>query len=588
MQLLYAFRRAARRTRRRLGGSSRFRILSLAVVLAVLFGLHTAAMVGLEGLSVGEAAWLTVTTATTVGYGDLSAGTPAGRWATVLLMYVGGIFVLAQLAGLVFEATQARLERQRYGKVALDVRDHVVIVGWRRRYVTRVIAEVRGSITALRDAEIVIVSPTLATLPDDLPRGDVHHVNGDLDREDILARANPRHAARIAILPEGDDEGADLVNLALLARLRRLAPGVPVLLAARNPEAQTLAGDLGATDAIAFDANYPDVCARALLAVGAEGVIDDLLDRSGAELLQLELPLVTTVGEVLAATIAHGTLLGLRLADGDYLLHPPTDRAVRGEALVFLADTGDDEDAAAARGAIAEALAPLRGDVAAVRAPRPRSVGVFGTARRLRERYLRRVRRELPGVDVHVLGEGDPLQPDGIGAATEDAPPLGDFDTLVLMASPPTAPSADAGTYLLIDALRRRRGYRGRIIAEAVSRANRRRLLDAGATDILRPAVRNPTLLARCIAIGAEELLDDLYSSGGQTEFIGVSVELREPWAEFVTRAYPVGVAIAFAGAGGRAVVLPAGDYVGGEGVVYLVVDTERYRSERAVRAALG
>ena len=590
MQIFYAFRRAARRARRRIGGSLRFRILSLAALLTVLFTLHILAMVWLEGLGFGDAAWLTITTATTVGYGDLSAATPGGRWATVVLMYVGGIFVLAQLAGLIFEATQARLEQQRYGRVALSVREHVVIVGWRRGYVGEVIAELRGSITALRDAEVVIVSPTLETLPDDLPRGDVHHVNGALYREQVLAKANLAHAARIAILPEGDDEGDDFTNLELLARLRELAPHVPVIFAARSEGAQTLAEDLGAADAFAFDPNYPDLCARAILTVGAEDVIDDLLDRTGAELLQVELPLDTTVGHILDAVGAQATLLGLRRASGDYLLHPRTTQSVRGEALVFLAHTSGDGEAAARdkRAAIAEALAGLRGDVEAVRAPQPQAVGLFGTAKRLRPRYLKTVGRELPGVTVDYLGEGDPLHPSVVAESEEGTPDLNDYDTLVLTTPRVASPEADAATYLLIDALRRRCGFGGRIIAEAVLRGSRSRLLEVGATDILRPAVRNPAILARCIAIGAEELLDDLYSSGGPTEFISVPVELREPWAEFARRAYPVGVAIAFAKTGAVPEVLPKGDFVGGEGRAFLIVDTERYGSERAVRAALA
>ena len=134
MHLLQLLRLRAKRIRRALGNTPNYRILFLAGFLLLLMCLHTIAMVVLEGLSWGDAAWLTITTATTVGYGDISASTSAGRWATGVLMYAGGIFVLAQLAGLVFEAAQAASDQRLNGKIHLTGKQHVVIFGWRQDF----------------------------------------------------------------------------------------------------------------------------------------------------------------------------------------------------------------------------------------------------------------------------------------------------------------------------------------------------------------------------------------------------------------------------------------------------------------------
>ena len=583
MQFVYLFRRRARRLRRRIGGEVGYRILTLSLVLAVLSGLHVAAMWLFEGLSVGEAAWLTVTTATTVGYGDVSATSTAGRWATALLMYVGGIFVLAQLAGLIFEATQARLERQRYGKVRLDVEGHLVLIGFRENYVRAVVDEIRASTTDLRDADVVVVSPTLATLPEDLARDEVHFVSGDLYADQALRRANVAGAARVAILPEAGhadptagEDAAAYANLELVSRISALAPDVPIIYAARDRRGHRLAEDLGAADAFVFDANYPDLCARAILTVGAEDIIDDLLDRAGAGLITYEAALDCSVSEVLDALGNDATLLGLKSGPGKYQLHPPEEARVRGDALILMIDAGPEGDRASVRARLAERLVGLEGAVAPIRTPHPKHVGLVGPAARVPGRFLRELRRELPGVTVEYLGEGEASVVGAAAAADADADAylvLAGVDTLVVLAADPTAVTSDALTQLILREVRGRGGFGGRIIAEAVGAPGRARCIAAGANDVLRPVRENVDLLAGCIATGAEELIDALASSHGPNELIGREVDLRRAWGPFARETYGEGVAVAFRSAAGVMTVLPKGDFVGGVGSVFLVVD---------------
>ncbi len=61
-------------------------LVVLAAYLAAITIGHTLAMMAFEELALGDAVWLTATTMTTVGYGDLSASTAAGRWSTVILV----------------------------------------------------------------------------------------------------------------------------------------------------------------------------------------------------------------------------------------------------------------------------------------------------------------------------------------------------------------------------------------------------------------------------------------------------------------------------------------------------------------------
>lgn len=583
MQLFYVFRKASRRARRALGGNLAFRIYGLGAILLILFLLHVLAMVIFEGFSTGEAAWLTITTATTVGYGDISAVTAVGRWSTVLFMYVGGIFVLAQLAGLVFEAAQARLERQRLGKVKVDTADHIVIFGWRETYLRRVIQEIRASRTDLREEEIIIVSPNLNTLPEDFVANNVFHVNGPYYEKSTLLNANVAQAARIAILPEAGTEETAYANLELISRLKELAPAVPIIFAAQNSTGETMADDLGVSDALLFDPNYPDIFSRAILTVGAEGVVEEIISRSGVEMVIIHQPLNCKVADVIAATADNVTLLGIRnIETGQYDLHPQRSREVRDERLIFLLNTNEFGSVEAAEAAITASLQHLIEDRELIPFDDPDSVGVVGSTKRASERYIQRLEKELDNVKVVYLGAGVV----SAGGAWKEKE-LHDLDALVLLANDPSDPATDAKNYLLIRQLRERSGYQGRIIAEAVLPESKTRFEKIGANDVLRPVVRNVEIMARCIMTGAEEILDNLYGSLGGDEIIALPVTVTTDWKTFSADIYDAGLPLAFE-RGGKQWVVPKPDFEAGSGTVYLLVDTEKWTDIRKIRTQIG
>ena len=103
-------------------------ILILSGYLVAIFALHIGAMMAFEKMSFGTAVWLTATTVTTVGYGDVSAASTAGRASTFFLLYVGGIFALAKGAGDYFDYRASRRQRMLSGRWRWDMEDHVLLV----------------------------------------------------------------------------------------------------------------------------------------------------------------------------------------------------------------------------------------------------------------------------------------------------------------------------------------------------------------------------------------------------------------------------------------------------------------------------
>ncbi len=90
-------------------------IRKIILVLVFLVLAHSGAMVVLEGLSFWQGLWLTLTTLTTVGYGDLSAQTQWGQLATIILMYVSAITLVTFLISDYIDYRLARHERIRTG-----------------------------------------------------------------------------------------------------------------------------------------------------------------------------------------------------------------------------------------------------------------------------------------------------------------------------------------------------------------------------------------------------------------------------------------------------------------------------------------
>lgn len=568
MHLLQLLRIRAKRLRRALGNTLNHRILFLAGFLLLLMCLHSVAMVLLEGLSWGDAAWLTITTATTVGYGDISAATPAGRWATGLLMYGGGIFVLAQLAGLVFEAAQAASDERLNGKTELNGKNHIVIFGWRQDFLLTVVREIRESMLPLAEADIFIVSPQLQQLPTELRDLNVRHVSGPLYESSTLRKASLGTAARFVILPDSDGPDADFVSADLASRLRAGHPDTPIIVSCLQPQMETIAAANGADDTLAFDDSYPDMLARAILALGSENVVEELIRQAGAEMIIVQHPLICSVGQVLDQVAGQAIFIGFRRLDGTYRLHPPRQEELEDDQLIFLIDVDTFGSARAAEAALTVMLQPLIDDRPIIRFKEPAEVGLIGTEDRVTRAYRHRLERQLRGIEVTHLGED--CWSDSLTKKHQQL--LSELEAVILLADDPKMATADAKTFLAIRALRTTHNFRGRIIAEAVLPENRARFEASGATDVLRPVTRNLDIIARCVLTGAEEVLDSLYSSYGEQELVMIRVNTEKRWGDLLDQLYDLGLGLAYEDTRGLQVVPPA-DALVKQGRIYVLLD---------------
>lgn len=142
-----------------------------------------------------------LTTVTTVGYGDLSPSTEAGRLFGALWLMVGGIglftTVLTKIIGAVGSFWRRRLDG--YGDYS-DLVGATIIIGHRDGRTARLIEEMQAD--QGRDVPVVVVtSKEKATVPDDVRL--VRTLR--LTDNDSLVRAGIKHAGRVVVFADDDD-----------------------------------------------------------------------------------------------------------------------------------------------------------------------------------------------------------------------------------------------------------------------------------------------------------------------------------------------------------------------------------------------
>lgn len=103
------------------------------ILLLITMPLGVIGYMLIEGLNLIDAAWLTIITLTTIGYGDISATTDIGKLFTILLVLVGLsaiTFFLSSSFALLFSAeATARRRKSRTEKKIGDMRNHYIICG---------------------------------------------------------------------------------------------------------------------------------------------------------------------------------------------------------------------------------------------------------------------------------------------------------------------------------------------------------------------------------------------------------------------------------------------------------------------------
>lgn len=213
-----------------------FMLLSCPIIIGVI-GYMT-----LEGLSLTDAIYLVITTVSTVGYGDITPKTPAGRWFTIFLIIIGvGLlfYTLTLAVSLIVEGRlQDVLGRREMRKRIENLNQHIIICG----------AGKVGSNAILRlqqeNESFVIIDndPEICKHWED---ENFLVIRGDATMDEVLLAAGLRRAKGVIAALSGD---ANNVYITLTARTIR--PDIFIVARADRPEAEEKMRRAGATSVV--------------------------------------------------------------------------------------------------------------------------------------------------------------------------------------------------------------------------------------------------------------------------------------------------------------------------------------------------
>ncbi|MEN8166356.1 MAG: ion channel [Pseudomonadota bacterium] len=346
------------------GDEMRRQLLISSSFVITLFVLHTIAMMSFEALSPGNALWLTLTTATTVGYGDISAATTGGRISTVLLIYFGGIFILAKTAGDWFDyRANARL-RKKCGNWNWNMNGHTLIINTPsedgERFFLRAIEQLRASSEYREKLVLILTRRFPGGLPDTLSRmsGLTHH-NGDACDPGELRAVDADQASAIVILArEETNPDSDSRTFDILHRLKEIGVDDALVLAEcvddHNRERFRAAG---ADIVIRPVRAYPEMLVRGLVAPGAEQIIENMFTASSDEYVRYDVSVDAKPWHAVACRLMQddlGTAVGyIDTETGRLETNPRAHTTIRASALFVIAN----EEAKASLDQVRDAVA---------------------------------------------------------------------------------------------------------------------------------------------------------------------------------------------------------------------------------------
>ena len=323
---------------------------SVRKTLAILTGfvaLHVVAMLAFENMQAQDALWLTLTTLTTVGYGDFSAQTTMGRLSTVVLMYGIGITLMTLLISDYVDFRIARRERIRSGHWDWNMADHILIINSpkynREAYFVRMIMQMREC-GDFNETPIMLLNEDFSDgLPDSLRSLGVVHVTGLASRPDDLKRAGAERARHIVVLSRDEySSDSDSYTFDVAHRLWELHLGPRTIVECVDDFNRPRILDLDIRSVIRPIRSYPELVVRAMVAPGSEVIIEDMFTHANDHSVRYPVWLegerwADVVNAVVQANI--GTPLAYVTKSGDVVTHPDGDHHVHAQSLLVLVHT---------------------------------------------------------------------------------------------------------------------------------------------------------------------------------------------------------------------------------------------------------
>lgn len=316
-------------------------------VMAILVATHVCLMVYLEGMTLWQGIWLTLTTLSTVGYGDLTPVTAIGQAATIGLMYFCGITLMTFLISDYVDFRIARREKIRSGHWNWNMEEHILIINApknnRENYFTRLIVQIREN-TDYQNIPVQLLNTDFPDgLPDSLRELGAVHVHGTPSNFADLKRAGADRAKHIVVLARNEyASDSDSFTFDVAHRLNELHVCHKAIIECVIDDNRARMKGLGVKSVLRPIRSYPEIVVRSMDAPGSEVIIEDMFTRANDHPHRYPVWLegeawADVVNALIQANL--GTALGYVTKKGDVVAHPRGDEHIHAQSLLVLVKT---------------------------------------------------------------------------------------------------------------------------------------------------------------------------------------------------------------------------------------------------------
>jgi voltage-gated potassium channel len=279
-------------------GQVRVRALLIFAATVVLIG---AALFSItEGVSFGLALYWAITTATTVGYGDVSPHDAAGRIVANFVMLttipaIGAVFALTAGA-----AVLSRLRRLLGMDMKLPSKPYAIVFG-SHQVIPRVLDELSHA-----GDPVVLVAPDR---PAGIPEA-VHFLAGDPTDDALVHRCELHRATRALIACDAEAD-----TLVIAVAIHSIAPELEMFALTQSQAVARALRELGVTQTLAADELVGHTVAKSLETPQAGSLLLQMIDNANYRLVEAPVD-ATFVSQPLSKARAEADALVLGIARG--------------------------------------------------------------------------------------------------------------------------------------------------------------------------------------------------------------------------------------------------------------------------------
>ena len=358
----------ARGTSALIGGLALITLVIISVAaLIITIGGRLLAPEGADTPNFFEAAWLSLMR--TLDAGTMGGDAGWGFRLVMLLVTIGGIFIVSTLIGVLSSGLEAQIDRLRKGRSLVLENDHTVILGWTPQVFT-IISELvvanenrkgGAAIVVMADQDKVQMEDAIRErIPDTKNTNVICRSGSPIDLTDIEI-VSPHTARSIVVLPEGSDPDTHVIKsvLALTNSPNRRAEPYHIVTQIRDPKNMDVVGMIGQRDIVQpvlTNELIARVVAQTSRQSGLSIVYTELMNFGGDEIYFKQEPALTgkTYSDALLA-YEDSAVMGLRRADGTAQMNPPMDSTLQSGDAVIAVSADDDTVRIAAHPAAVDA-----------------------------------------------------------------------------------------------------------------------------------------------------------------------------------------------------------------------------------------